>query len=138
MQKIFLAITLFFMWSSCAKENMNTDISALEQRAGECINITSFKLTEKRDAPGSYSIIADWSARPCDKTITLTMGLKVTNFRTKEVVLDIPGDLPLSYRFGYGGLAVGDWYQFNLYAKNALTNEVIEQKVLSKIVTSKI
>jgi hypothetical protein len=98
---------------------------------GACSNIVTFSLKQgKREAiPTIWSIIMDYSIKPCDNNAPVGVRIDVYDRATSESVFSATG-LSFSGKQTFLGVAFGI-YDAKLTVYNTETNAVIETRVVS-------
>lgn len=142
MKKLIAVSVLITMLVSCSKsvdapvaatagKTVVTPVEAGKAAPGTCSNIVSFSLKQgKREAiPTIWSIIMDYSIKPCDNNAPVGVRIDVYDRATSESVFSATG-LPFSGKQTFLGVAFGI-YDAKLTVYNTETNAVIETRIVS-------
>jgi hypothetical protein len=136
-QIVFLA-TLFLCTLACNKEAVIRHDSALESRASGrdvCAWVSSFKLIQRKESNGTYTITADYAIKNCNNIIPIIISLETTNVATGAVSTQT--NLPFSSKINLTGLNPGDSFSFRLYTNAADTGELLDAQTQSTVVVAK-
>ncbi len=121
---------------SCSKENLSNH--SLENRAAGrdvCGTISSFKVTERKESNGTYTLTADFTIKNCTNIVPIDITLEITNLATASVRTQ--KNLPFSNKINVTDLSVGDNFSFRVISVRPDTGDVLSDQTIGSVVVAK-